>query len=52
MFCNANIEQMKLNLQKNKGIFYKINEILDLYQGNTMRNGKVLELLTFHTAHG
>ena len=28
-------------------IFYKINEILDLYQANTMRNEKVLEFLTF-----
>ena len=31
---------------KNK-LFYKITEILDLYQANTMRNEKVLEFLTF-----
>lgn len=31
-------------------IFKKITEILDLYQANTMRSGKVLELHTLHTA--
>ena len=31
--------------------FFKISEIIDLYQANTMRSGKVLELHTLHTAH-
>ena len=52
LLCDANIQRIINNLQVNKREFYKRTEILDLYQGNTMRNGKVLELLSFHTAHG
>lgn len=52
MLCDANIQGLSHNLQENKRNFYKIAELLDLYQGNTMRNGKVLELQSFHTAHG
>lgn len=33
-------------------IFYKITEILDLYQANTMRSGKVLEFQTLRTPQG
>lgn len=50
MHCKS--KNIKRNLQEDKQNIYKIIEIIDLYQGNTMRNGKVLELQSFHTAHG
>lgn len=33
-------------------ILYKITEILDLYQANTMLSGKVLEFQTLNTPQG